>query len=402
MGWNTEKYIEYYYGEYKKKGVFAKKSSIKLGVYPSFLEGNGFVLYDNELSNDALFFEIPFESIEKIYLGRLVKESAIFIEYRTKSVVNNTRSTVVLLGMKDINKWINLIEDTRNNYLQDKMKKQQLEFEVKERQRIFEIEKEEKALKFYRECYDYHIQESTPVYQLFSDKNKIALIYIDETKSMNFLKIDGYEGEENNGVISYKDIHYYEKAGNISYATDIHGKYTNFGGSMTGGRFSKLATVGGGLLFGFMGMALGAALTHKPVEYKPIDTTLSIDSDIKKIDDRSVILNYYSGVKKQYIDIELPQDSYNFLQTYLPEKKYGIVHELEKKTIIKQSIDLIENGSLLKSAKIDSQHIEMIEASVDSMIDFKQKVEKLKIMKDAGLLSNDEFEIERKKILDEI
>ncbi len=162
------------------------------------------------------------------------------------------------------------------------------------------------------------------------------------------MKIDGYAHEENNGIITYENIHYYEKAGNVSYVTDIHGNYSSFGGSMTGGKFSKLATVGGGVLFGFMGMALGAALTYKPAEQKAINTSFSIDSDIKKIDDRSVILNFYSEMKKQYIDIELPRDIYNFLQTYLPEKKYGIVDELEKKTIVHQSTDIIGNGRLLK------------------------------------------------------
>ena len=136
---------------------------------------------------------------------------------------------------------------------------------------------------------------------MFSDKNIVALIYIDEDKSLNFLKIDGYAQEENNGVISYENIHYYEKAGNVSYVTDIHGNYTSFGGSMASGNFSKLATVGGGLLFGFMGMALGVALTYKPTEQKAVNTSFSIESDIKKIDDRNVILNFYSEIKKQYL-----------------------------------------------------------------------------------------------------
>lgn len=97
-----------------------------------------------------------------------------------------------------------------------------------------------------------------------------------------------------------------------------------------------------------MGMAVGTALTYKPAEQKAVNTSFSIDSDIKKIDDRSVILNFYSDIKKQYIDIELPQDIYNFLQTNLPEKKYGIVDELEKKTVVHKLTDVIENGSMLK------------------------------------------------------
>jgi hypothetical protein len=45
-------------------------------------------------------------------------------------------------------------------------------------------------------CYSFHIKKSTPTYKLFSDKNMVALIYIDEKKSLNFLKIDGYTNDE--------------------------------------------------------------------------------------------------------------------------------------------------------------------------------------------------------------
>ena len=153
-----------------------------------------------------------------------------------------------------------------------------------------------------------------------------------------------------------------------------------------------------------MGMALGAALTYKPAEQKPANTSFSIDSDIKKIDDRSVMLNFYSEMKKQYIDIELPQDIYNFLQTYLPEKKYGIVDELEKKTVVHQSTDMIENGRLLKvdirSEATPAEQIELQETN--AMESFKLKVEKLKIMKDAGLLSDEKFAEEQAKLLNMI
>lgn len=400
MNWDKEKCIDNYYGEYKN-GIFGKKYYISLCIYPSYLEGAGFELYENELSKDIYRFEVSYNDISNVYVGEIHKQQALFIEYNNRSAIVNKKNSVVLLGMSDIEKWNKLIEETKKKYFEEKNKKRQLELKFQEEQNRLAIEAEEKAQQFYKDCYLFHIKNTTPIYQLFSDKNKVALIYIDDNKSLNFLKIDGYAQEENNGIIEYKHIHYYEKAGNVSYTTDIHGNYSSFGGSMTGGKFSKLATVGGGLLFGFMGMALGAALTYKPAEQTPTNTSFSIESDIKKIDDRSVILNFYSEIKKQYVDIELPQDIYNFLQTYLPEKKYGIVDELEKKTVVHQSTDIIESGSLLKVAvKSDIPVIETHNVSqVNSMDDFKQKVEKLRIMKEAGLLSDEKFEEEQNKLL---
>ena len=404
MNWSTEKCIDFYYGEYKQGGIFGKKRSVKLGIYPSYIEGMGFDFYNEKLGDDTHPFTISFDDIKRIYIGDIDKESALIVEYHTGSVVSMEDLTIALLGIADIQKWFHLTEEIRNQYIEEKKRKQKLELEIKEEQYRLESKREEEALKFYQDCYSFHIKYTTPTYPLFSEKNRIALVFIDEDRSLNFLKIDGYEREETNGVITYKNIHYYEKAGSISYATDVHGNYASFGGSMTGGNFSKLAAVGGGLLFGLMGMTLGAALTYKPSEQEPVHTSFSIDSDIQKIDDRSVLLNFYSDAKKQYIDIELPQDLYNFFQTYLPEKKYSIVSELEKKTVVHQSTEVIENGSLLKVAvKPEIPFVESKEISqTTTMEDFKQKVEKLKIMKDAGLLSDEEFKEEQSKLLNMI
>lgn len=398
-----EKYIDFYYGEYKN-GIFSKKSTIRLGIYPSRIEGDGFSFYDNMLSINTYSFEILYDNIIKVYIGDIGKDSALFIEYDPNSVVNSEASILALPGMENAKKWLNIIEETKSAFMEKKQEQQRIKSEREEEQRRLVVKKEQEALQFYQKCYSFHIKETTPIYQLFSEKNKVALIYIDEKKSLNFLKIDGYAQEENNAIIVYENIHYYEKAGNVSYATDIHGNYSSFGGSMTGGKFSKLATAGGGLLFGFMGMALGAALTYKPAEQKAVNTSFSIDSDIRKIDDRSVMLNFYSEMKKQYIDIELPQDIYNFLQTYLPEKKYGIVDELEKKTVVRQSADIIEQGRLLKAdIQSDIQSIEQKKMQeTDAMENFKLKVEKLKVMKEAGLLSDEKFAEEQEKLLNMI
>lgn len=86
------------------------------------------------------------------------------------------------------------------------------------------------------------------------------------------------------------------------------------------------------------------------------------------------------------------------MQTYLPEKKYSIVDELEKKTVVHQSTDVIENGTLLKSIqKQDNMQINKIESI--SLEEFKTKVVKLKLMKEAGLLFDDRFEEEQEKLL---
>ena len=106
------------------------------------------------------------------------------------------------------------------------------------------------------------------------------------------------------------------------------------------------------------------------------------------------------------MDVALPADSYNFLQTYLPEKKYGIVSELEKRSAVNQFSDQIKRGAYLtapgEQKKIEqNRDVEKIEA--DDAIDvFEAKAKKLKIMMEYGLLTKEEFEQEKRELLDQI
>lgn len=50
----NEKVLDFYSGEYKK-GLLGKKCLIKLSVYPSHIEGIGFVMEQGELANESDF-----------------------------------------------------------------------------------------------------------------------------------------------------------------------------------------------------------------------------------------------------------------------------------------------------------------------------------------------------------
>lgn len=404
MSWYDfgEKEIDSYYAE-NKNGLLGKKSVIKLIVYPERFEIVAFPIYEGVIQKERETFYFDYLEIKDIYEGTVEGKVGIVVEYITKSILTaEENKKIIALDIPERQKWVELLKNTKKE-LEDKIKKEEDAKREKETKARLEIEKRENdAFKFYTDCCNFHISETTPCYELFNEKNKLAVIYIGKDRSLNFLKVDGYAKEESNGVIPFDKIHYYEKAGDIHYVSEIRGDYSSYGGSVTGGKFSKLATVGGGLLFGMMGMTAGALLSYKPAQSERIKTNFTIDSDAKKIDERSVMLNFYSDAKKQYIDIELPNDIYNFLQTHLPEKKYNIVLELEKKTAVLQATGKIESGELLHvSSNAGNSQLED-KQNADPMEEFKKKVEKLKLMKDAGLLSDEEFNAEKAKLLNMI
>jgi hypothetical protein len=344
--------------------------------------------FNGKLSNETTVKDISFKDIISTERINYKGTDCIEIKYKYSTLLGSQQTSLYLPGfdnpdesIKEINKAIsalNLYEEQ-----QALLKK-----EIEER----EIQYEAEALEFYTDCYNYHIKENTPKYELFSEKNKIVLIYFDSEKNMTFLEIDGYKKEENVGIIYHEKIHYYEKAGNIHYVSDIKGSYSSFGGSFTGASFSKVAAAVSGLVFGVAGMAAAAMLTYKKAEQKPTETHFDLNSDIQRIDERNVLLNFYSDEKQQYIDIELPQDIYNFLQTYIPEKKYDIVNELEKHSVIQNNT----SPQKLESGNIPEKLTEKSDISMD---DFKQKVEKLKILREAGILSDEEFKDEKAKLM---
>lgn len=247
---------------------------------------------------------------------------------------------------------------------------------------------------FFDDCYRFHISDNTPTFPVFSENNKTVLVYIAENNALGFLKIDGYERSEDAGIIPYNKIHYYEKAGDVHYVAETNGNYSSFGGSITGATFSKKATLFHGIMFGPIGMATAALMSYKPAQQKQAETHFDISSETKRIDERNVILNFYSDEKKQYIDIELPQNIYNFLQTYLPDKRYSIVTELEKHTAVHNA----SNGTeLLESPKsVPELPKEKKKLSID---EFKEKVEKLKILYEAGMLTDEEFAKTKSELL---
>lgn len=401
----AEKCLACYYSEYKKSRL-AQTQTMKLFVYPSFLEGTGFPCYDGELSDEVTSFMITFDEIKNVLLIDIKGDEGINIIYQPKnSIVNTKGKSIIIIGVNQYNEAMNLVKDTRHKYnekirvqLENKKQKKQ----EKQEWLLKIAEEEESAKQFLQECYNYHITTNdNPYFELFKDNLQIALIYIDKDRNLNFLRIDGTNNDESNGIIPYSQIHYFEKVGTIHYTTDINCKYSSFGGSITGSTFSKEAAFWGGLLFGPMGMIAGALFSYEPARIEMPTTQFNIESDVMRIDDRNVILNYYSGTHKQYIDIEVPAGIYNFLQTYLPEKKYDIVMELEKKSVVHKATKEIEKDTYSNSITSNKASDESeTNQSKDVMTTFKQKIDKLKLIHDSGILTEAEYDVEKKKLLE--
>lgn len=375
-------------GEYKANR-WGKKNIVNLCIYEKSIGGTGASYFEEKFTEE--YFDIEYPNIRGVEEISIQGSPCLCIRYVEKDTLfKDAILSIYFPNLENIPEAKKILQDLMKQDEEERIAQYNEEKARKERQLLKQRQHEEECQKYFRDCYDFHIaNENNPYFELQNDDLKFVCIYIDKQRNINFLQIDGTSKEESNAYISFDKIHYYEKAGNVYYTSDITGSYSNYGGSFTSATISKGATALGGLLFGTMGLAAGALLTHKPSKMQIPTNTFNVSSEAHKIDDRSVVLNYYSDIKQQYMDIELPADIYNFLQTHLPEKKYGIVIEIEKKNAVKDI------------ASIESKSVEQIVQN-DDMSAFENKIKKLKIMYDNGILTEEEFMAEKKRILSEL
>lgn len=367
---NDDELLNKYIGEYRT-GFLGKKAKTIIYIHEKHIDGIGATYQDKYF--DEYSFDIQYRDIKSVYSTYINGIHCIEVIF----AINENSSATFYLPNLDMSEMVieqirKIIEDT----VQEKELEKRKALETEQRFR-------EECQSFYTSCYKFHIlKDNNPYFELYNQELVFAGVYVDRNRNLNFLEINGVTKEEYNACIPYEKIHYYEKAGSVHYATEINGTYASFGGTITGGTISKKTTLLGGLLFGPMGMAAGAVLSQKPLRVSFPSNSFDISSEIQRIDDRSVILNYFSDVRKQYIDIVLPADSFNFLQTHLAEKKYSIVLEIEKNNAVTTN----------ENSKINNSDTEA----------FEKKVKKIKFMYDNGLLSDEEYIVEKQKLLSQI
>lgn len=369
-----------HYCEYKK-GLLGKKFTISILLNSDTADVCGFTsLGSDDAKPEVSTVRIPYGKLAEARITNI--NGTVYID-----VLQRPDMHVYCPGFDNAAEICEEIRQYKHNYVQ--------KMQLAEKNKREAIEREQReSQEYYTKCYDFHIaKDNNPFFVLSEAPNMICAIYFNAKKDFNILKIDGNEKTEVCAKIEYDKLHYFEKAGAIHYVSTIEGQYTNFGGNFTGATFSKSATVIGGLLFGLMGLASGALLSAKPSTYKAPTSKLDLSSTIQQVDDKNVILNYYSDVKGQYMDIELPAEIYNFLQTFIPDKKYEIVCELEKQAAVS------------RTAYPEGANINILQGTQFpklSMDEFKESVDKLKYMFDAGMITEEVYESKKAELMKQI
>lgn len=392
-----------YYESYYKTNVLARPQEINLTITSSHIYGIGFICDQHATQEGDLEykrFNHSLDQITKIYVNDNIKTSPLYIQIdeEVKGVLNRRR--IILPCLSNVDKIVQMIYEIKAEYdifvENDRKREKQRHKEETEKNAILKKEQNE----FFEKTYNEHVTATERPAYIFEKTPLLAsVLYVGEDNSLNFLSIDGENMKSAQGVIAYENVHYYDFARAMHYTTGINGSL--FGGSFTGSNSNESITkrVIDGLLFGPMGMDVGETEGYKPIS----DANAVIDQygSSYRVDESSVILNYYSIVHKQFVDIEFNSEIYNFLQTYLPEKKYDIVLEVEKqKAAQKAMADFVKPAEPVATAKATEKIAAASEILPDMTLEeFEIAVKKLKAMRDSELITTKEFNIEKKKLL---
>ena len=153
--------------------------------------------------------------------------------------------------------------------------------------------------------------------------------------------------------IKLENIIYFQEKGDISYSTSVSG------GGSKGVSYGRAAI--GGVLFGVAGAVVGGMAGNK---------TEGISSDIVQHDDRFTVIRYKDSDGKT-VERRAIYDYYNLFNTIIPEKEYSYVQL---------------NSDFDKSV------------SVNNPLPVEE-LKKLKELLDIGVITQEEFEQTKKKLL---
>ena len=162
------------------------------------------------------------------------------------------------------------------------------------------------------------LRKNLPEFVLEKTETELTAFFIGEDRSLNILAIDGEEKKCVYGHLTFDKIRVFVPAGTIHASKTTMPQ--DYASSFVNGFESITKALISGKILGYMGIPLNAYNGYVP-EMNMRDEG-SLRSQISMINDTSVILNYYSYGSRRWMNVELPGNIFSFLQAYLPEKRY--------------------------------------------------------------------------------
>ena len=118
-----------YHGEFKKGRLGAKKYPLRLELYPSHIEGEGFwVEGTGDLSQYTISINISMAQIRKATEVEINGDTALQIEYTKYQTYDGTKEYVIVLGVQNCDEWISAIARTKEAFFENEKREKDLAY----------------------------------------------------------------------------------------------------------------------------------------------------------------------------------------------------------------------------------------------------------------------------------
>ena len=406
-----------YNGEYKKGLLGKKKISAKL--YEDYIEGTGAEIHIGELREVP--FRLNISDIKKVEIKEINDNKCIQIEYVPENEEERARGNSKLL-LPNVDK----IEEAKK-VLYDMVDKL---FQEATRKALLEREKKEGAKKFYNEKMEaYGLNGETKYHKLMDVDKQYVGFYVDKS-AVGVIAVDGQNQQDGKFSIAYDKVRYFGKIENVTEKYDAISQLEFDGVSIDISKFG------------------GVVLTYKNVNGKYV--ALKLPADIYDELEKAIPNKEYSLViaeekaeaerleaarleaerleaeriakEKAEAERKAREEEEARLEAERIAKEKAEAERLEAERIAKAKA---EEERLAKemAAREEAERIarEKIEEEVrlakekeeaekkqaaakaepaDEMVAFEKRIKKLMIMKNTGILTEAEFEEEKKKLFD--
>lgn len=319
-----------------KESILAKVETFNLFVSNCILSGSALVTSSSDenaepsetTKSQFIYFlrditgaqEITYNKVKALQIQ--VEEPVITEDDYTVNMV-----TLVIPNLENISEIASTLLSARDEFLEELQEERQ-KYGIKaesEAQAKRALEQERRA--FFEDQYSSHITDPEfPIYIFDEDKaqRKLSLMYIDENQNLNFLAINGNELMSAHGYIPYKNISYFDKPSAV--ALNASNEDAVYGGSFAVDTSTLTTEMLNGLLFSSMGMREGIMEGY----VEPETYVQELKEDSEQSSSEIYVMNVYSDILEQYVNIEFPQEMFEFFESHLESKKYDISKEIDK------------------------------------------------------------------------
>ena len=162
-------------------------------IYDTYIHFEGITIYDDTVSDKTTSRDVDLRDIKSVSFSTFKGKKCLVIKYIGDSIVGNQESTLYFFDMNGLTGDFDVCKEMVSKAVNDNLEKLRQQHLAQMEYQNESQRQKKKSKDFYNSCLNFHIKENTPRFDLYNkeEEYRAVIVYINEDKSLNFLKVDG-------------------------------------------------------------------------------------------------------------------------------------------------------------------------------------------------------------------